>query len=149
MSLSKPEITSIIFEDIDATYGRGKYGEFTLIMNKKTGYMNATELCGGSRSKRPFGKWTRSKKAKELIAYVSKVHNIPESKLFVEILPPSQVKTEKNPYLTRGTYVHPDLIQPIAAWHSVEFGYKTTQIVNNYMIQEMLDEKRRQREEYC
>ena len=106
MSLSQPEITSIIFEDIDSTYGRGKYGEFTLIMNKKTGYMNATILCGGRKNKRPFCKWKVSKKAKELIAYISKVRNIPEEKLFDEIRQAPQVKTEENPYLTRGTYVH-------------------------------------------
>ena len=43
--LVQKSLTSLIREDINTNYGRGKYGDFSIIIRKKDGYVNVTKLC--------------------------------------------------------------------------------------------------------
>ena len=40
-----PEITAVCFKQIDGDYWYGWYLDFVIVMNKQTGWVNATKLC--------------------------------------------------------------------------------------------------------
>ena len=50
------EVARVTFEPINEKYSNARYGEFDVIMDMTTGYINATKLCaqGGKR----FKNWT-------------------------------------------------------------------------------------------
>ncbi len=126
MTTTNP-LTDIAFEAINDEYSYGKYSDFTVIMMKKNGYINATEMCNNiteqTGSKKPFRHWQQNKSADELIGVVSSSVGIPTDELM--IIP-------KVPNELRGTYVHPDLIPHIASWASPKFAVKVSKIVNEY-----------------
>src|SRR3981189_3717181 len=59
----------IAYEQIDGKYWFGQYGDFTVVINKESGYINVSKLCrdGG----KIFRHWTDNKFSKELIAAFS------------------------------------------------------------------------------
>lgn len=124
-------ITKLAYESINNTYSKARYGEFEVIMNIKTGYINATKMCasGGKR----FDHWGENKNSRELVEEVKK--NLPETR---------DVLITDNSYgITRGTYAHPDLIPHIASWVSPKFAIKVSKIVNDFLIREREEEIRR------
>jgi hypothetical protein len=129
---------SIIFEDIKCSnskysFGRGKYGEFEVIIMKENAfnqlncYINATKLCadGGKR----FDHWLENKSGKDMLNYLSSTtHNLGDE---IKILVKDGACTE-----VRGTYVHNKLIPHIASWVSCEFAFKVSDIVNEWVVRE-------------
>lgn len=91
----------IEFESINDEYCKGKYGEFNVIMMKKNGYINVTDMCQYiskiTQSKKTLKHWNENKFAKELIDEVSSSAGIPADA--IRIVP-------KVPNELRGTYVH-------------------------------------------
>ena len=117
-------ITKLAYESIDDTYSHAEYGDFKVIMNIKTGYINATKLCADGEKQ--MKNWMRNDNAKELVECVENntLNNEP-------------VLITDNSYgLTRGTYAHPDLIPHIASWVSPKFAIKVSKIVNEFLIRE-------------
>jgi len=117
-------IKKLAFESIDDIHSYALYGDFTVTMNTTNGYINATKLCadGGKEMKH----WLENKGNKEMVKYFEE--NRSESR---------PVLIKDNSYgITRGTYVHPDLIPHIASWVSPAFAYKVSKIVNNFLIRE-------------
>ncbi|HSA76206.1 MAG TPA: KilA-N domain-containing protein [Nitrosarchaeum sp.] len=128
-------LTEIIFEYVsdEKEYARGKYGDFEVIMNKD-GYVNATKLC--SSEEKRFKKWLENKSSKELINEVEK--NLMARKRAINIIKiGGKIGTQIS-----GTYVHPLLIPHIASWISPKFAVKVSQIVNEYIINEAVKEKK-------
>ena len=113
-------ITKLAYESINDTYSKARYGEFEVIINMKTGYINATKLSadGGKR----FDNWIRNDVAKELIK---------QCRLLICEESTMLVKGGQIPIIT-GTYVHPDLIPHIASWVSPKFAIKVSKIVNDF-----------------
>ena len=107
-------------ENINDDYAWAKYGNFKVIIMKKNGYINATKFCSDAieqtGSKKPFRNWKANSNTKELIDAVSKEVDIPGEQLFINNM--------KSDYKTRGTYIHPMLITPIANWISPKFAAK-------------------------
>jgi len=125
-------ITKLAYESIDDTYSHAEYGDFKVIMNIKTGYINATKLCADGEKQ--MKNWMRNDNAKELVECVENntLNNEP-------------VLITDNSYgLTRGTYAHPDLIPHIASWVSPKFAIKVSKIVNNFLIREREEQLRKQ-----
>src|SRR3977135_738164 len=60
----KDSIIDVCFEQIKDDYWFGAYEEFRVILNKKTGYLNATKMCTSAK-KELYG-WTRQKGMHEL-----------------------------------------------------------------------------------
>jgi len=60
-------LNDVCFERIRDTFYYGMFGEFKLVVDKKTGCFNATKLCkdGGKE----FRQWMRLEKSKRLIEY--------------------------------------------------------------------------------
>jgi len=124
-------ITKLAYESINDTFSKARYGEFEVIMDIKTGYINASKLCADGDKR--FDNWIRNCFAKELVKEVKK-----------NILKTEDVLITDNSYgITRGTYVHPDLIPHIASWVSPKFAIKVSKIVNDFLIREREEEIRR------
>lgn len=124
-------ITKLAYESINDTFSKARYGDFEVIINTKTGYINATKLSadGGKR----FDHWIENKNSKELI----KECRSPEFRESTMLVKGGQI-----PIIT-GTYAHPDLIPHIASWVSPKFAIKVSKIVNDFLIREREEEIRR------
>ena len=61
------DLTKCIYENIKDTFYYGLFGDFRLVIDKNTGYFNATKLCveGGKE----FRLWKVLEKSKRLIEY--------------------------------------------------------------------------------
>src|SRR5277367_5007272 len=99
------DLSSICYEQIVDNYYYGIYGDFKLIIDKTTGYFNATKFCADGG--RQFRKWKRNKNSKALIDYYSK-----------QSVKKIYVITGGQNLIIRGTYVFNELILSIAVWIS-------------------------------
>lgn len=127
-------ITKLAYESINDTYSKARYGDFEVIINMKTGYINATKLSadGGKLLKN----WLANKNSQELLEEV-------ENSVLLGFQPSTMlVKGGQIPIIT-GTYAHPDLIPHIASWVSPKFAIKVSKIVNDFLIREREEEIRR------
>jgi hypothetical protein len=63
-------LCDICYEHIIQNFYYGLFGEFKLVIDKATGYFNATKLCNqGGKS---FKYWLRLEKSKKLVEYYQK-----------------------------------------------------------------------------
>lgn len=96
-------------------------------------YVNATSLSRlyyeKTGKRKPPANWLRLSDAKEYIDYVANQTGIPASALYRKVQG-GDLKDEQ------GTFLHPDLIIPFAAWLSPEFSYRVTKIVQQRIFEE-------------
>jgi hypothetical protein len=123
-------LNDVCFEQIRDTFYYGMFGEFKLVVDKKTGCFNATKLCvdGGKK----FRNWTCLEKSKRLIEYYeSRRHNSGGGSDFYEVK-----GDNKNALVakTTGQYVRKELILDIASWVSVEFYDKCNRIIVDFYV---------------
>ncbi|AZL89611.1 KilA-N domain-containing protein [Megavirus baoshan] len=111
---SDNDIRNVIYENINDKYSYGKLGDFNVIIMKKNGYVNATNLC--KNIKKEFYHWKENKNSKELINELKKFFN-EENEYMITITGGKNTKI-------RGTYVHPILLTNIANWISPLFAVK-------------------------
>ncbi len=132
-------ITDIAYEQISGDYYWAKYGDFKVIMDIKTGYINATRLCELANTKadtkKEFKTWRQNATAIELMDAVSSEVRKSTADLLVVVAGGHIIEI-------RGTYAHPDLIPHIACWASRKFGVKVSKIVNNQLVREYKEEIR-------
>ena len=135
----------IAFEKIDDEFVYGKYGDFTVIMMKRNGYINATRMCDHiseqTGSMKPFRHWRQNLNTAELTNSVAAYGGIQPDALFIK-KQGGDVRNIENKDIF-GTYVHPDLIPHIACWASPKFAVKVSNIVNKYFNQKELRKKER------
>ena len=101
-------------------------GDFKLVIDKKTGYFNATKLCisGGKQLKN----WLRLQRTKEIIKFC----DLSRGSEY-------EVTGDNNHKLHRqvtGTYVPKELILDVASWISTEFYFRCNSIIINYFVKE-------------
>ena len=130
------DIRDVMFEHIDKEYAYGKLGDFEVIIMKKNGYVNATRVC--DKCGKLFRKWMRNKVSKEIISEVTKLLNKNE---YGTNVPDLIVKVLTGNNVTRGTYVHSDLINHIVYWCSPKYAVHMSKIVNEYHINQAMDKK--------
>ncbi|AFX93212.1 putative KilA-N domain-containing protein [Megavirus courdo11] len=126
------DIRNIIIEEINDKYAIGKMGDFKVIIMKKNGFINATNLC--KCAGKDFKHWKENKTAKILIKELISSAGIPTDEVIMTITGGKITKI-------RGTYVHPKLIIHIAAWCSAEYALKISDIVIEYHAKEITEEK--------
>lgn len=142
-------LTSIIYEQINDKYSRGKYGEFEVIMMTSNTYINATKLC--NQYYKDFTQWKRNDGSDNLIievdTYLQSFTTIQNSSNKVQVPGNSQGPQYKSIIIIntginnlRGTYVHPLLIPHIASWISPKFAIKVSHIVNDRMTMYLRNE---------
>lgn len=120
-------LLDVCYEQIKDNFCYGLFGDFKLIIDKSTGYFNATKLCkdGGKQ----FKHWLENKHSKELIAYMSSA-GIPAA----DHNEPLKFVTGGDCEVIRGTYVPEELILSIASWISSAFYVKCNKVIINYYI---------------
>jgi hypothetical protein len=121
------DLSRVSFEPINEKYSKARYGEFDVIMDMTTGYINATKLCahGGKHMKH----WLENKSSRELMKEMEDTINLSlETNKKISIL----VSCTSRGYV-KGTYVHPDLIPHIACWVSTKFAIKVSKIINEWV----------------
>ena len=132
-------LSQIAYELIEGDFWFGKYGPFNVTIHSKTGYINATKLCGDGGKQ--FRHWKENKSSQELIAALSDelmkhagesdlggIVGIPTNPLFIE----KGLSSRAN--VIKGTYAHPLLIPHIAGWCSARFALAVSRIVNHYIV---------------
>ena len=117
-------LNNIVIEQINDNYYRGEFLGFNLIIDKSTGYFNATKLCNAGNKQ--FSHWYRSKKTKELLKHVNILR--PPHVEGGEYEVKSQQKSVASKEIS-GTYVCKELILDIASWISPEFYLKCNSII--------------------
>lgn len=105
----------------------GLFGGLKLIIDKNTGYFNATQLCRDGGKK--FKNWIRNKEAGALVEYVQRIRNLPA--FYIVNNGPSEQCD-----IIRGTYVPKELILAVASWISPEFYLMCSDIVNDVLIKD-------------
>ena len=115
-------------EKINDDYSYVKYAnDFTVIMmssGKHKGYINATKLCNDGG--RELKSWRRLDLANTTIKQC-------RLKTVNEDIDDVLIKPEGLGNKIKGTYVHKYLVLAIAQWISVEFVFKLTKIVDEWM----------------
>lgn len=111
-------LVDVCYQQIKDNFWYGLFGDFKLIIDKETGYFNATKLCKDSG--KLFKHWLENNRTKELIAYFSSgdEHN----ELF------NVVKCADCEVIT-GTYVPKELILDITSWISIDFYHRCNNII--------------------
>ena len=132
IKMENVELSNCIYEHIKDTFYYGLFGDFRLVIDKSTGFFNATKLCdqGGKN----LFNWKRLEKSKRMIEYYQRScpSDLKGSFLY-------EVKLQNNDNLNKqitGTYVPQELILEIASWVSIEFYDKCNKIILNYFVNE-------------
>jgi KilA-N domain len=100
-------LNDVCFERIRDTFYYGMFGEFKLVVDKKTGCFNATKLCVDG------GKWSRLEKSKRLIEYYeSRRPHLVGGSDFYEVTGDNKDELVAK---TTGQYVRKELILDIAS----------------------------------
>jgi hypothetical protein len=147
----------------------GKFGGFTLVIDKNTGCFNATKLCKDGNKR--FRKWKSLERAQELISFYEvkscrpdlggsfyEVKDNHENKIKTNIGQSEvqgfyEIRKQNNDVINKqitGQYVQKEFILDIASWISPDFYFKCSSIVNDYFIgqfKKQLEEERKLREE--
>ena len=136
----EPTLKDLCSEHIKGSFFYGIYGDasspetcFRLVIDKNTGFFNATKMCqaGGKQ----LTNWLRLTSSKEMLEYFkrrpSHVKGVsgPTYEVHAGNIDPIRAQTS-------GTYVSKDLILAIAMWISIPFYQKCSEIVNNVFIRE-------------
>ena len=133
----EPTLKDICYELIKDTFFHGVYGDtsspetcFRLVIDKRTGFFNATKMCqaGGKR----VDKWLRLESSKQLVSFLEK-DRCPD----LGIGPVFEVNSgnrDQSGALISGTYVCKELILSLASWISPAFYLRCSRIVNDFFI---------------
>ena len=129
-------LSEICFQRIRGNFWYGSYGEFQVVINRESGYINASKLCkdGGKN----FKNWKQNSQSQELIATFSLEvceAGIPASQndwLIKNVVTQQHAEEDK---VISGSYVHADLIPHIASWVSPQFARMVSRIVNAHIVQ--------------
>ena len=126
-------LIDVCYEQIKDNFWYGIFGDFRLIVDKSSGYFNATKLCasGGKR----FDNWLQKKHSKNLLKYYQNLASLNSRRLnstyFVE-----PIGTNPVDLLISGTYVREELILNISCWISNEFYDKCCKIIRDFYVQD-------------
>ncbi|CCU55440.1 N1R/p28-like protein [Adoxophyes honmai entomopoxvirus 'L'] len=145
-------LNDICYEQIKDSFHYGLFGDFRLIIDKNTGYFNATKLC--KDGKKLFYNWTSNSKSKELIEYIN-ITPPPQDSMRGSYNDNINIKYKNNVIyeiifknndpineIITGSYVSKDLILAISIWVSNEFYLKCNKIIEKYYIDEFTKEYR-------
>ena len=111
----------------DSFYG-GMFGDFKIIIDRDTGYFNATKLCE-QRGKR-YERWTSLDRSKNMVSYYY------ENKLGDMYMGYVVDGNEEDKHIT-GTYIPKELFLDIASWISFDFYDRCNNIIIDHFVKEL------------
>lgn len=116
----------MISEKIKDSFWYVENVDFKIVIDRNTGYFNATKLC--IRSNKLYKTWFQNKKTKELFEiFESQYHNDNGSSYEIQ-------GENNNDDLTKqytGVYIHPDLLLNVGMWISTRCYFKCLDILKN------------------
>ena len=126
------KLSNCIYEHIKDTFYYGLFGDFRLVIDKSTGFFNATKLCdqGGKN----LFNWKRLEKSKRMIEYYQRTRPSDLKGGFLYEVHGDNSDPKSRQFT--GTYVPQELILEIASWVSIEFYDKCNKIILNYFVNE-------------
>ena len=98
-----------------------EYLNLKVIFKKINDFINVSDLCKQNNTR--FADWSRLDHSQTVIEHFEKKLNI-------------KVIERDETYRYRGTYMHKDLVVHLAIWISVDFAFKVSKIVNEYIDKE-------------
>jgi hypothetical protein len=125
------ELSEVCYEQIKDTFYYAIFGDFKLVIDKATGYFNATKLCNSGG--KLYYNWYYLEKSKQIVEYYKKS---PKSITDFSY----EVEGDNNNVIEEqiiGTYTPKDLILDIASWVSIQFYDKCNKIILNYFVKEI------------
>ena len=126
-------LNDVCYEQISGDFWYAVFGDFKLIVDKSTGYFNATKLCH-SAGKR-FRKWKDNERSKKLMAYFEE--NLRSWNSGAKTIYEKQAgNNDKTGKVISGQYVCRELILDISCWLSGDFYVKCVNIVCDYYANE-------------
>jgi hypothetical protein len=111
----------------DSFYG-GMFGDFKIIVDRDTGYFNATKLCE-QRGKK-YERWTSLDRSKNMVSYYY------ENKLGDMYMGYVVNGNEEDKHIT-GTYIPKELFLDIASWISFDFYDRCNNIIIDHFVKEL------------
>lgn len=120
-------LSVMCYQCIKDSFYYGMFGDFKIVIDKDTGYFNATKLCeqGGKN----YETWTSLDKTKNMISYYyeSKI-----TEMYIGYVIEGNEEDELIKQIT-GTYVPKELFLEIASWVSFDFYDKCNDIIINFI----------------
>lgn len=112
-------LTDLCYQQIQDNYYYAKYMDIEIIVDKSTGYFNATKLCQlGNKS---YKNWYSLETTQELFKYIEQ-NKVQDQDMSYK------VSDEDSNSKISGTYIHQYLIVNLAMWISPDFYLKCCQI---------------------
>lgn len=121
-------LLNICYEQIKENFWYGILGDFKIVIDKNTGFFNATKLCASSGKR--FRNWIQNSHTKQLIDYLTADAGIPAPGSY-------EIFGDNSEHLTQqvtGTYVPKELILNLASWISPKFYSKCNNIIIDFYI---------------
>lgn len=154
-AITSQYIDSISYANVDKSpgYAHAKFLDVDIIIDKATGWVNASQLCKKFPSRKPksaksskasttnddakvffkqFKNWKRTDFAQGLMKSLNISENIPKCIKKV---------TDQNNPIVRGTYVHPLLIPFILAWCNYDQALNLSRVITSINGKIQLDSK--------
>src|SRR5271167_2876981 len=116
----------ICYQQIYKSYWYANYGDFTTVIHKGAGYVNASLLC--KTYKKRFSHWSANKNTKAMIAGLAEKVGLAAGQMLIT------VEGGGGNYKKHicGTYVHPILFPQVAAWLDPTFAGVVSIMANNF-----------------
>ncbi|BCS83577.1 N-domain protein [Cotonvirus japonicus] len=125
-------INNIIFQDIykntKSRYVYGQYGDFVVIIDYQTSYINISKLC--IQAGKDFNDWIKLKCNNDMVNVIERVLKSTDTITKIKI----DLKTGPNEI--RGTYIHPIIVPIIMSWCNPNYAMEFGKIVNSHLINE-------------
>lgn len=132
--MNRTELSRMCYSHIKGTFYYIILDNFKLVIDKSTGYFNATKLC--SYGNKEYKIWARLERGKKLLEYYQLRWDSKNSKNIIPIYNISGAPNDEFVKQITGTYVPQELMLDIATWVSVEFYAKCNDIIMSYFAQE-------------
>lgn len=114
-------LNDVCYEEIKNNFYYGILGDFKIIIDKKTEYINATNLC--KKGGKDFKIWKMSDQFKELSNYYKQnIYNI----------------KDENCKIISGTYIRKEFFLALSLWLSIDFYDKIYKIIEKQFISEFM-----------
>jgi len=123
------KINDVIYEVINGDFWWGQYDDFKVIIMKSKGFINATKLC--SDNNKELKNWDRNAATKTLIETFK---NGKDDSCWSYKVKAGGGKKASQFQVTRGTYIHTQLMPSIIRWVLPEYALHLYNIINNYIL---------------
>ena len=142
---SNDDFKNLITEKINENYSFGRYGDFKIVINNESGYVNGTQLLKQALlsentirlkinkknlDSAKVDDWYSLKGTSELLEMVAYEENLNLEQLRFNI----HYKQKKGEEDIRGTYIHPVLVNSLATWMSPCYAVKINKLINELNI---------------